>query len=284
MTTNNNNSPVYELPTNVYGPSDNTPFNVPAATYGVPVPATSAYSTSVSDWVSSSTSYQPPPSGLPPKPVYGPPPPGAPNTIIYDHGRPVYVPAGGPTIHQVYYGHSGPPAAGWEGPRESFWLLDKLKFKLDFFTIGKILLKLIIFKKIVKFIALICLLLFLPKLQALSASGDSEKDVDALDESRQFSVKCKLPNKSLLRKPHRTDSCIFCPTDDLNARINETTTFALTAMDAFARKYPDECAGPTDILCRLGKVMDAVDERYPYKMIVAMYLPKNDEIASNEIA
>lgn len=94
-----------------------------------------------------------------------------------------------PTIHQVYYGHSAPPAVGWEGPRDDHWLLNKLKFKLDFFTIGKILLKLIIFKKIVKFIALICLLLFLPKLQSISEKD--EKDEDALEERRQFNAKCK---------------------------------------------------------------------------------------------
>lgn len=127
-----------------------------------------------------------PPGYEPPKPsVYGPP--------AYE-AKPIY--AAAPTIHQVYYGHSAPysptTAAGWSAPRDDHWLLNKLKLKMDFFTIGKILLKLLIFKKIVKFIALICLLLFLPKLQAISSSTPDKDDEEALEERRQFDVKCKL--------------------------------------------------------------------------------------------
>lgn len=44
------------------------------------------------------------------------------------------------------------------------WLWDKFHFKFDLLTMGKILLKLLIFKKIVKFIGVICLLMFLPTL------------------------------------------------------------------------------------------------------------------------
>lgn len=74
------------------------------------------------------------------------------------------------------------------------WLLDKFKFKLDLFTIGKILIKLIIFKKIVKFIALICLLLFLPRLQTkplnvveMLAGGDESEE--ETEEKRSFSYR-----------------------------------------------------------------------------------------------
>ncbi|XP_011209089.1 uncharacterized protein LOC105230167 [Bactrocera dorsalis] len=49
-------------------------------------------------------------------------------------------------------------------PRDH-WFLEKLKKKINLFTIGKIILKLLIFKKIIKFIGVICLLLFLPKLK-----------------------------------------------------------------------------------------------------------------------
>lgn len=79
------------------------------------------------------------------------------------------------------------------------------------------------------------------------------------------------------------DNSVFTA-DDLSARINETTTFALAAMDAFARKYPDECGGPLDITCRLGKMMDAVDARYPYQKIVQMYLPRDSSaVDTNKI-
>lgn len=85
-------------------------------------------------------------------------------------------------------------------PRDEHWLLDKFKFKLDLFTIGKILLKLIIFKKIVKFIALIGLLLFLPKLQTkhmgfmdlLAGGDDSDEETETNEtiEKRSFDY-CK---------------------------------------------------------------------------------------------
>jgi len=56
--------------------------------------------------------------------------------------------------------------------------------KLNAFTIAKILLKLVIFKMIVKFIAVICLLLFIPKLEIIKKKV-SNKDDD--DEERNFS-------------------------------------------------------------------------------------------------
>lgn len=61
-------------------------------------------------------------------------------------------------------------------------ILDKFKFKLDLFTLGKILLKIVIFKKIVSLIAIICLLLFIPSLKHIK--GDD--DLDESDELRKF--------------------------------------------------------------------------------------------------
>lgn len=70
------------------------------------------------------------------------------------------------------------------------WLLEKIKFKVDFYTIGKILLKLVIFKKIVKFIGIICLLLFLPTLKKKLGMGD--KDHHSSDESDDESEEERL--------------------------------------------------------------------------------------------
>lgn len=90
--------------------------------------------------------YGPPSTGYgPPSGSYGPP-------ISSGYGVPSGY--GPPMNYGVPYNFS---------PEQ--WILNKLKLKLDLFTVGKILLKLIIFKKIVKFFALICLLLFLPKLK-----------------------------------------------------------------------------------------------------------------------
>lgn len=94
-----------------------------------------------------------------PKPVYGAP------TPTPSYGPPAPAPSYGPPVY-------GPPAHapmmmmyGTPHKHSDNWFLDKFKFKLDIYTIGKIILKLIIFKKIVKFIALLCLLLFLPSLK-----------------------------------------------------------------------------------------------------------------------
>lgn len=58
--------------------------------------------------------------------------------------------------------------------------------KLNAFTLAKILLKLVIFKMIVKFIAVICLLLFIPKLEIkktikkvnMQSNNDDDDDED----------------------------------------------------------------------------------------------------------
>ncbi|CAD6995473.1 unnamed protein product [Ceratitis capitata] len=59
------------------------------------------------------------------------------------------------------------------------WFLEKLKKKINLFTIGKIILKLLIFKKIIKFIGVICLLLFLPKLKDLLKEDMSMEESSA---------------------------------------------------------------------------------------------------------
>jgi hypothetical protein len=58
------------------------------------------------------------------------------------------------------------------------WILSKIKAKLNLFTLGKILLKLVIFHKIVKFFGLICLLLFLPSLKPHEDDTDNGDDAD----------------------------------------------------------------------------------------------------------
>ncbi|XP_029052780.2 uncharacterized protein LOC114880675 isoform X1 [Osmia bicornis bicornis] len=55
--------------------------------------------------------------------------------------------------------------------------------KLNAFTLAKILLKLVIFKMIVKFIAIICLLLFIPKLEIKKGNKGSSND-DEEEEGR----------------------------------------------------------------------------------------------------
>lgn len=65
-----------------------------------------------------------------------------------------------------------------ETPHALLGLLDKFKFKIDLFTIGKIILKLVIFKKIVSLIAILCLLLFLPSLKHQPNKDDESEEID----------------------------------------------------------------------------------------------------------
>lgn len=58
----------------------------------------------------------------------------------------------------------------------SFGIFDKFAKKTDLLFMAKVLLKIIIFKKIVKFIALICLLFFIPAIKDDSATDDDKKD------------------------------------------------------------------------------------------------------------
>jgi len=60
--------------------------------------------------------------------------------------------------------------------------------KLNAFTIAKIILKLVIFKMIVKFIAVICLLLFIPKLEIIKKKVNKDED----DEEERSLSPCKL--------------------------------------------------------------------------------------------
>lgn len=165
-----------------YGPPTITSeYGPPAAEYGPPTsgeygaPPSSSYGPS-----STSTSYGPPPSSS-----YGPPS----NSFGYHYGPPSF----GPRPINVF--NYGPSPQKYpiihSAPRDEHWLFDKFKFKLDLFTIGKILIKLIIFKKIIKFIALICLLLFLPKLQTkhmnvVDMFGGGEESEEEAEEKRSF--------------------------------------------------------------------------------------------------
>ncbi|KAJ6638359.1 hypothetical protein Bhyg_11094 [Pseudolycoriella hygida] len=184
--------------------------------------------------------YPKPEYGVPsynPKTEYGPP--------VYNF-KPIY---GAPIHHPIYrapqHHYEYLPAPTYSAPRDSWFSLDKFKLNFDLFTIGKILLKLLIFKKIIKFMALICLLLFLPKLQ-----GDTTSTTVVRDEGRLLNAKY-----------------------DLKSRIDETTKFAVTAMTAFKRKYPDSCLGPMDLSCKFGKMFDTIDDKYSYESILRLYLP-----------
>lgn len=109
--------------------------------------------------------YGPPPAQ---SPSYGPPHP--------TYGPPPHFSSPPPHHHHMYPVYGPPPTQAARGD----WLWDKFHFKFDLLTVGKILLKLLIFKKIVKFIGVICLLMFLPTL--IEKKKEQANDNDGFNE------------------------------------------------------------------------------------------------------
>lgn len=139
----------YNAPPNSYGPPSNS-YGPPAPSYGPPAP-----------------SYGPPAQSYgPPAQSYGPP--------LYKPLAPVY----GPPIKPSY----GVP---YTAPSWGLALFDKLSLKLDILTVAKLLLKFMIFKKIVTMIAVVCMLLVIPKLISFKKdSSSSNNNID--EEERKF--------------------------------------------------------------------------------------------------
>ncbi|KAG5671567.1 hypothetical protein PVAND_001760 [Polypedilum vanderplanki] len=164
-----------------------------------------------------------------------------------------------------YYPHSsyGPPTAAPypyyptapqqpyeidQKSHEGFFL--KLIKKFDLVLMSKILLKLIIFKKIVKFIAVICLLLFLPALKKKfeSIGGGYNEDED--------------------RKYRILDSY-----GHVDSKIKEIANFALTAIEGFESHQIPWCVGDSEFYCRVQYMLDQIDSRYPGNRILSLWFP-----------
>ncbi|XP_029162940.1 uncharacterized protein LOC114934446 isoform X2 [Nylanderia fulva] len=156
----------YGGPSNSYPQSfkPSTGYNVPQNSYG---PPQNPYGTSQN------------PSYYPQTPSYGPP----------ENSYPPPQQGYGPSVHTsiptpIYSAPYALPDVSSISLLPSFDLGLPFALKLNAFTIAKIILKLVIFKMIVKFIAVICLLLFIPKLEIIKKKV-SNKDDD--DEERSLS-------------------------------------------------------------------------------------------------
>ncbi|XP_066595709.1 uncharacterized protein [Prorops nasuta] len=131
---------------NGYGGSQNT-YGPPSSSYG---PPNKVYGPP-------QTSYGPPNNYLPPQQAYGPPP--------STYGAPY-------SLTEVVSHQLGIPMFDFTWP---------FALKLNAFTLAKIILKLLIFKMIVKFIAVICLLLFIPKLEIIKKdNSDNDEEERSL--------------------------------------------------------------------------------------------------------
>ncbi|CAB3254745.1 unnamed protein product [Arctia plantaginis] len=144
----------YDAPPNTYGPPAQT-YGPPAHTYGPPA-----------------QTYGPPAHS------YGPP--------AQSYGPPIHKPLP-PPLPPPIYGPPLKPSYGVPYTAPAFGLLDKLAFKLDILTIAKLLLKLLIFKKLVTMLAVVCMLLVIPKL--VSFKKDAPSNVGNDEEDRSFDNK-----------------------------------------------------------------------------------------------
>ncbi|XP_072932690.1 uncharacterized protein [Epargyreus clarus] len=192
------------LPPSSYGPpvkfeSDIT-YNAPTNTYGPPAP-----------------SYGPPAQTYgPPAPTYGPP--------SFSYGPPIHKPLA------PVYGPPLKPSYGIPYTAPGLGFLDKLSLKLDILTIAKLMLKFLIFKKIVTMIAVVCMLLVIPKLITFKKDGNQNNDED----DRQFG-------------------------GSNVAELNSVHQLFERAMSVYGNQQPT-CG----ITCRLRKVIDDIYEFQPY--------------------
>ncbi|KAG6450878.1 hypothetical protein O3G_MSEX006786 [Manduca sexta] len=144
----------YDAPPNTYGPPSQS-YGPPTQTYGPPA-----------------QTYGPPAQTYgPPAQTYGPP------AHTYGPSAQTY----GPPVHKPLPPIYGPPMkpsypVPYGAPSLGFF--DKLAFKLDILTIGKLMLKFLIFKKLVTMLAVVCMLLVIPKLISFKKDGNSNKDED----------------------------------------------------------------------------------------------------------
>lgn len=186
----------YSVPQNSYGPPQNS--------YEPPNDGPSLYP--------QSSSYGPPGNYLPPQQGYGP-------SIHTSIPPPVYnAPYALSDVAQI----SLLPSINLGLP---------FALKLNAFTIAKIILKLVIFKMIVKFIAVICLLLFIPKLEIIKKKVSNKDD----DEDRKFSAPY-VNMETLNNLEDVVKSSIEKYETQNNARSNSTekcTTFACRIAEAF---------------------------------------------------
>ncbi|XP_044262519.1 uncharacterized protein LOC123009983 [Tribolium madens] len=167
----------------------------------------------------------------PPKYTYGPP------------SAPAYGPPLQPYPVPVY----GPPAPApiYGTPHGVLGLLDKLKFKLDLFTLGKILLKIVLFKKFVSFVAILCLLLFIPYLKHKVDGGMPEGGDD--DDEAMRSFKNQASDKFL----------------------DNISQFVVGAIDNFSQKYQGEKCD--NFYCRTRKIVQEIDNKITYKKLAGLY-------------
>ncbi|XP_059057287.1 uncharacterized protein LOC131850909 [Achroia grisella] len=205
-----------------YSPPSRTPvkfesditYNAPPNTYG---PPSSSYGPPAQNYGPPAQSYGPPAQIYgPPAPIYGPP--------AQTYGPPVHKPL--PPV----YGPPLKPTYGVPYTSPGFGFFDKLSLKLDILTIAKLLLKFLIFKKLVTMLAVVCMLLVIPKLISFKKDSNNANDED----ERRFG------NKNL-------------------TELTSIQQLLERAIHVYGQQQPS-CS----ITCRVRRVIDDIYEFQPY--------------------
>ncbi|XP_043789078.1 uncharacterized protein LOC122713016 isoform X2 [Apis laboriosa] len=201
----------------------------------------------------------------PPQPSYGPP----------SYGPPSYGPPSSSNDYSSYgeYGANGggysphQPQQAYGAPHgmsESVQLsLPSIDFswpfalKLNAFTLAKILLKLVIFKMIVKFIAVICLLLFIPKLEIKKGDkGNNMQNEDDEDEGRRFL---------------NANSIVWDRLNRLTLVVHDAMKQYGVNMDKPRSSSDKECS--STLQCQIRRAFEEHDESWPdYEQLLQNYI------------
>ncbi|XP_074094539.1 uncharacterized protein LOC141524498 isoform X2 [Cotesia typhae] len=229
-----------------------TNYGAPSSSYGTP---SSSYGVPSSNYGTPSNSYGVPSSSYgAPSSSYGPPSTSYGSVQTQNSYGPSnsYLPANRPTQEygSVWNGYALPqlmPAIDFSWP---------FALKLNAFTIAKILLKLVIFKIIVKFIAVICLLLFIPKLEMKNNDDDSDDD-----ESRVFKSTSALE------------------------RLNSLTATVLDSIDEYKVNNNNEKSiqsqNCNDLSCRLKKILLANESWSSYINLFKNYVAEEKYMSTD---
>uniref|UniRef100_A0A2A4J6B0 Uncharacterized protein n=1 Tax=Heliothis virescens TaxID=7102 RepID=A0A2A4J6B0_HELVI len=204
----------YSSPSSSYGPpvkfEPEITYNAPPNTYGPPSP----------NYGPPAHSYGPPaPSYGPPAQTYGPP--------AQSYGPPIHKPLPPPI-----YGPPLKPSYGVPYTAPALGFLDKLSLKLDILTIAKLLLKLLIFKKLVTMLAVVCMLLVIPKLISFKKGNNGGGNTD--EDERNFGAKNLVELTSVHQLLER-------------------------AISVYGQQQPN-----CNVTCRVRRVIDDIYEFQPY--------------------
>lgn len=140
------------------------------------------------------------------------------------------------------------------------WFVAKFMKKVDLILVSKILLKLIIFKKIVKFIGIICLLLFIPVLKKKFEEHTSDEEED---EERRIKGLDAYGEDQLSTILDLMEIIFIFLSANVDFRLKEIVNFAFTAIEGFSADNIPWCVGESVFYCRTQYMLDQIDFRYP---------------------